>query len=718
MRHCAVRAEPTPPVGEAPVPDRAEFVENQVGGVVHGTVVQAGIVHGGLHVHESARTPIPRQLPAPPARFAGRRDELAVLDTVWRERSAAHPVVVVLTGPAGAGKTALALQWASTVNVPDGELFVDLNGFSLDEPLDPGAALGSFLRALGTPPDRVPPTLAEQAALYRSVTAGKALLVVLDNAYSAAQARVLFPASPASVVVVSSRSRLTGLVGDGARLVEVGPLPRDAAVAMLRAAVGDSRVAEEREPSEDLVALCGCLPIAIRVAAARLLVRSRWSVRRICEELAAEQSRLARLSPSGELSVQACFDLSYQMLTPAAATLYRRLSLHPDGEFGGEVASAAVSGDPTELLESLLEASLLDEPAEDRYVFHNILRLHAQQRLAQEESAVQVQATLRRIAEWYLATARNADEVLTPYRERLPYAHSSPPLRVRSFGERDEALAWLEFERPNLIAVSRTVLHQGFAELAWHIADALWPLFLLRKHYRDRLAVDELGVEAALLWGNRFAEADMRKRLGRACMTAGRHEQAEREYAESMRLWDALGDQRALCDTGRSFARLFWDTGRLEEARAQYERVAAAAEDLGAPRLVGLALVNLGLVLLELDRTQEALPVLGRARRILGEAADSDPYNAARALVASAVALCRTGSPVPAQEAADEGMRVMTSLGSLHGQAEAHLALGQIAGAVGDAVRARAQFQAAEAAFSSLGSAQADVARRRLSALD
>jgi tetratricopeptide (TPR) repeat protein len=718
VRRCAVRAEPTPPVGEVPVPDRAEFVENQVEGVVHGTVVQAGTVHGGLHVHESARTPVPRQLPAPPARFAGREDELATLGTVWRERAAAHPAVVVLTGPAGAGKTALALQWASTLDAPDGQLFVDLNGFSLDEPLDPGAALGAFLRALGTPSDQVPATLAEQAALYRSVTAGKALLVVLDNAYSAAQTRVLFPASAASVVVVSSRSRLTGLVGDGARLVEVGPLPRDVAVSMLSAAVGDGRVAEEREPSEDLVALCGCLPIAIRVAAARLLVRSRWSVRRIRDELAAEQSRLARLSPSGELSVQACFDLSYKMLTPAAAALYRRLSLHPDGEFGAEVASAAVSGDPTALLESLLEASLLDEPVEDRYVFHNILRLHAQQRLREEESVAEVQATLRRIAEWYLATARNADEVLTPYRERLPYVHSSPPLRVRSFGGRDEALAWLEFELPNLIAVSRTLMNNGFAELAWHIADALWPLFLLRKHYRDRLAMDELGVEAALAWGNRFAEADMRKRLGRACTTAGRHEQAEREYATSMRLWDELGDQRALCDTGRSFARLFWDTGRLEEARAQYERVAAAAENLGAPRLLGLTLVNLGLLLLELDRADKALPILGRARSILGAAADSDPYNAARALVASAVALCRTSSSAAAEEAAAEGMRAMTSLGSLHGQAEAHLALGEIAGAAGHTVRARAHFQAAEDAFGSLGSAQVDVARQRLSALD
>lgn len=699
------------------MPDRGEFVENRAEGVC-GTVVQAGTITGGLHVHESARTPTPRQLPAPPARFTGRAGELAELEAALRAADAMRPAIVVLTGPAGVGKTALSLQWASSLNVPDGQLFVDLNGFSLDEPTDPGAALGSFLRALGTPPDRVPVHLAEQAALYRSLTADRALLVVLDNAFSAAQARVLFPASAASVVVVSSRSRLTGLVSDGAHLVEVGPLSQSAAVSMLTATVGESRVAKERKRSEDLVALCGGLPIAIRVAAARLLVRSRWSVRRIYDELAAEQSRLARLSSAGELSVQACFDLSYKMLAPAAATLYRRLSLHPDGEFGGEVASAAVAGDAGELLESLLEASLIEEPAEERYRFHNLLRLHAQQRLRLDEPPAEVSATLRRIGEWYLATARKADEVLTPYRRRLPYVHSVPPLEVRLFDERDEALAWLELERPNLIAMSKALLHHGFAELAWNLADVLWPLFLLRKHYRDRLAVDELGVEAARRWGERFAEADMRKRLGRAYTIAGRYEEAEREYAASMRLWAALGDQRALCDTGRSFARLYWDTGRLEDARAQYERVAAAAGELGAPRLVGLTLINLGLILLDLDRPREAVPRLDRARRILGEAAESDPYNAARALVASAVALCRTSSLAAAEEAAAAGLRAMTSLGSVNGQAEAHLALGEIAGAAGETERARAQFQSAEDAFRSLGSSKAGIARQRLSALD
>lgn len=701
-----------------PVSERTEVVENHVSGVVHGSVVQAATINGGLHVHEPAvDVPVPRQLPAPPARFTGRNAELASLDAAARSAGAAQPTIVVLTGPAGVGKTALSLRWASSLCLPDGELFYDLNGFSLDEAAEPGEALSAFLRALGTPPERVPVNLAEQVALYRSLTAGKALLVVLDNAVSAAQARVLFPASAASVVVVSSRSRLTGLVSDGAHHVGLEPLPQAAALSMLTAVIGEPRVSAERKWSEDLVALCGGLPLAIRVVAARLLVRSRWPVRRICDELRAEQSRLAKLSPAGEWSVQACFDLSYQMLVPDAARLYRRLSLHPEGEFGGEVALAVVSGDPDPLLESLLEANLIEEHAEQRYRFHNLIRLHAAHRLEVDESPVEALAALRRIGEGYLATARNADEVLTPYRKRLSYVPSEPPRGVHAFGDREEALAWLETERANLIAMGKVLRQKGCAELSWHIADALWPLFLFHKHYRDRLATDECGVGAAVMWGNRFAEADMRKRLARACTIAKRYEEAERQYAASMALWTELGDQRALCDTGRSFARLYWDTGRLEAAREQYERTAAAAEELGAPRLVGLTLVNLGLVLLDLDRPVDAVSRLARAREVLDETAESDPYNAARALVASAVALCRTGVLAAAEDAAEEGLRTMTALGSSNGQAEARLALGEIACAAGDPTRARAQFEAAVELFHSLGSAMAGVAQERLSAL-
>jgi NB-ARC domain len=177
--------------------------------------------------------------------------------------------------------TALALQWAhhASERFPDGQLYIDLSGFSGGEPVDPGEALGQFLRALGVPGQQVPATLAEQAALFRSLTAGKALTVLLDNAFSSAQARVLLPASDRAAVLVTSRSRLVGLTGDGARLLSVGPLDENAAVRFLAKTVSDDRVSREPEGATKLVHLCGGLPIAVRLAAARLAARrvARWS---------------------------------------------------------------------------------------------------------------------------------------------------------------------------------------------------------------------------------------------------------------------------------------------------------------------------------------------------------------------------------------------------------------------------------------------------------
>ncbi|WP_191302024.1 ATP-binding protein [Lentzea cavernae] len=700
--------------------DQAGTTRNQVSGSVTGTSVQAGIVRGGLHIHQGDVTPVPRQLPAPPRKFTGRLAELELLQAVQHTGQAGG--VTVLSGPGGVGKTALALQWAASVQeeFPDGQLFVDLNGFSSTAPTDPGEALGSFLRALGTSPERVPVHLADQVALYRSLTAGKALLVVLDNALSAAQARVLVPASPTSLVVVTSRSKLVGLVGDGARLVEVGPLPAASAYSMLAGVVGDERVAREREHAENLVALCDGLPIAIRVAAARLLMRSKWSVRRVHDELVDERSRLANLSPSGELSVRATFDLSYRMLEPAAATAYRRLSLHPGGDFGPELVSAVLE-DPAEadsLLEPLVDANLLDEHAEDRYRYLDLLRLHATQRLESDDPREERVAVLRRIAEWYLAAAMRADEVLTPYRRRLPHTFSSPPRSVPSFGCRDDALGWLERERVNLVAAGRAAFEHGFAELAWHLSDVLWPLFLLRKHYRDRLDVDERGVAAARQWGNEFALADMLKRLGRVSTTARDFEAAERYLAESMELWTRMGDDRGVCDAREYLALLYRETGRAEAALGQFELLVEATTALGATRSVGLNLINLGHVLVELGRAPEAVPHLVRAEEIFRGLGATDPYNHARSVVALAAAQCRTGALVAAAGRAGEGLGLMEALGSDHGRAEAFHVLGEVARRSGRAAEAREHLRAAEEIFRSLGSPQAEAVRERLAELD
>jgi tetratricopeptide (TPR) repeat protein len=687
----------------------ADSTRNRITGAVTGTSVQAGVIKGDLHLYPSKPVPVPRQLPLPPTRFTGRAAELAVLAEVTSS-------VVVLSGPGGVGKTALSLQWAKSVadRYPDGQLFVDLNGFSPQASTDPSEVLGAFLRALGTPPERVPVHLPEQTALYRSLTADKALLVLLDNTLSAAQARVLVPPSSHSLVVVTSRSRLIGLVGDGAQLVEVGPLPAASAYAMFASAVGAARVSEEQGDTARLVALCDGLPVAIRVAASRLLVRKHWSVRRVHDELVDERSRLANLSQSGDLSVRATFDLSYKLLDPRAAAVYRRLSLHPGDDFGPGLAAAVLDEkDADALLERLVDVSLVEEHAEDRYRFLDLLRLHAGQRLEADDTAEERAAALRRIIEWYLATAMRADEMLTPYRRRLPYAFSSPPRSVPSFADRDSALGWLERERPNMVAVGRAALKHDLAELSWHLSDVMWPLFLLLKLYRDRLDADERGVAAARRWGNEFALADMLKRLGLVLTTLGDFGQAERHLTESVEIWGRMDDQRGLFDAREGLALLYKASGRAEEARTEFERLVEANLALGATRSAGLSLINLGLSLLDLGRAAEATPVLIRAEQLFGELGQ-DQYNHARATIALAAAHCGTGDLGAAAQRAEYGLRAMEAAGSDRGRADALHVLGTVAQRENRPADARDHLNAAEEIYRSLGSPQADLVRAQL----
>ncbi|MEV6608373.1 NB-ARC domain-containing protein [Kutzneria sp. NPDC051319] len=266
-------------------------------------------------MHEPIRSDRPpRQLLPPPVHFTGRRTELAALDDMLAEAQAGeYPLVVVLTGPGGVGKTALALHWAHAMRkrFPDGELHADLAGFGGSDPVAPREVLGAFLRTLHVD-TAIPAGLSELASRFRSVTADQRLLVFLDDAFTAAQVRLALPASPGCAVIVTSRHRLTGLAADGARILEVEPLTPATAVRLLARTVGDDRVDRQPDEAQSLVNLCGGLPIAVRVAAARLATRPKWSVARVVTELSDEGRRLDALSAPGQVSVLASFDLSYR----------------------------------------------------------------------------------------------------------------------------------------------------------------------------------------------------------------------------------------------------------------------------------------------------------------------------------------------------------------------------------------------------------------------
>ncbi|PRY36381.1 ATP-binding protein [Umezawaea tangerina] len=625
----------------------------------------------------------------------------------------------VLSGPGGMGKTALALQWAHSVHdrFTGGQLYVDLAGFSGTTPVLPGEALGMFLRSLGVSPQRVPVELAEQASLYRSLLAGRSVLVVLDNAYSAGQVRTLIPSSPGCAALVTSRTRLTGLVADGARLLDVGPLGMTSAVRLLAKSVGDDRVAQEDAPARTLVGMCGGLPIAVRVAAARLVARPRWPVRRVVAELSDEQVRLAQLSRKAELSVQTTFDLSYRTLSDTTAVLYRRLALHPGREFGPELASSLLDNDAEAVLEELVEASLVEEIGEDRYRFHDLLRLHAREKAGTDDAPEDQQLAQRRMLEWYLAAAAIADMVVTPHRRRLPYAFIAEPAELPVFDARQDALDWLDRERVNLIGAGQIALSQGWAELAWHLCDVMWPLLLHRKHYNDRVGIDERGVAAARRWGNAFAEADMLKRLGRVSATLKRFDDADRYLRASIERASSIDDRRGIADAREALGLLYLDLGRPEEALAEFEALVEENRVLHADRSLGLTLVNLGKTYTALGRVDEAARSLADAATTFDGLDTPDPYNKARVSLADAHVQLLAGEVDHASDTGEQVLDLMGSLGSGQGMAEAHEVLAEVADRRGNTTLAIEHLEQSLNLLTHLGSSRATSVRNRLQAL-
>jgi hypothetical protein len=394
--------------------EKAASSTNELSGTVLGPSVQAGSVHGGIQFNVAAppQLPVPAQLPSP-GFFANRREELSDLQRLAGEsREAGSPMLVVITGTGGVGKTTLGLHWLHQIRerYDAGQLFVDLRGFSGSDPMPSSEPLERFLRALGIGAESVPVNPDEQAAMFRSLTADRPFIVMLDNAASAAQVRPLLPGPGPALVVVTTRRRLSGLIMEGARFVDVRPLHESGAVELLNRILGADRVQAQRRDAESLVRLCGLLPLAVCASAARLAARSRWPIARVVAELNDETRRLSTLRvEDGDMSVQAVFNASYHALPEETARRqYRLLGLHPGADFDVG-AAAAVAGvdqeDAADLLDTLVGANLLQEGQGNRYQFHDLIRLHARSKAHEDESDSGRRAAFERLTDWYLKTA-------------------------------------------------------------------------------------------------------------------------------------------------------------------------------------------------------------------------------------------------------------------------------------------------------------------------
>ena len=535
---------------------------------------------------------VPRQLPAAVADFTGRAAELQALTRMLDRSGTGAPGTVVISaigGTAGVGKTALALHWAHQVadRFPAGQLHVNLRGFDPSgTPACPSQAIRGFLDALGVQPERIPRDLEAQAGLYRSLLADKRMLIVLDNARDEQQVRPLLPASPGSLVLVTSRSQLNGLaVADGARLVTLDVLSHAEAVHLLTARIGAERAAAESAAVDRIASLCACLPLALGVVAARGAARPGLPLAALAAELAASSSRLDMLETGDPAtSVGAVFSWSYRQLSTDAAHMFRMLGLHPGPDISVPAAASLTACDQPEarrLLRELSRCFLVAEHVPGRYAFHDLLRAYALAEGRQHDSEAERNAATGRVLDHYLHTGGPASTTLDPSRGPLALAPPSHGTAPEPLADHRKALAWFEAEHHVLLAVVTVAESAGFDSHAWQLSWAMVPYLRNRGHYQERAAVMRTALAAATRLGDKAGQAVSARLLAAAYTDLRDDEQAVVHYASSITLYQQLGDRRGEAIINQSLAMLADRQGRYADALRYNERALVLYQAIG-----------------------------------------------------------------------------------------------------------------------------------------
>ncbi|MEV7046458.1 BTAD domain-containing putative transcriptional regulator [Amycolatopsis sp. NPDC051061] len=491
---------------------------------------------------KAAGSGVPRELRAAPKSFVGRRDEVRRLDAVLdAARSSGTPMVSVITGGGGLGKTWLALRWAHRRldRFPDGQLFVDLRGFTSDDrPMEPATALRGFLTALGVEAGAVPSDPHARSALFRSLTAGKRILVVLDNAAGTDQVVPLLPGSESCAVVVTSRNRLPGLVtAHDAHRVPLDVLSAGEARGLLAARLGSARVEAEQPAVDELIGLCGGLPLALSVVAGR----SGTPLPAVVSEL--RESRLDGLADDDpSASLPAVLSWSYRALTEEQATAFGLLAGAP-GPDTALLTAANLTGLPPArtraVLRSLEQASLLEHSG-GRYRMHDLIRAHAADTARHLADDVR-DAALRRALGFFAHTAHAAGLLLDAHRGTVELAPPTPGTHVHALPDAPAAMVWFEAERATLLAAQEAAARRGDHHTVWWLALSSDTFHQRRGHRHDRLAAWRAAADAAARLPHPTPRPVALRHLGRACVSLARHEEAIGHLQRAIALAEELG---------------------------------------------------------------------------------------------------------------------------------------------------------------------------------
>jgi transcriptional regulator with XRE-family HTH domain/tetratricopeptide (TPR) repeat protein len=648
----------------------------------------------------------PSGLPPATSLFTGRDAEVrAVRDALERDGG-----VCVVSGMGGVGKTELAIRCAYRLETgfADGCLFVDLRGAGTGGPVaDPASVHDRLLRVLGVPAERIPGDADDRAALYRSRLRGRSVLLVLDNAASAAQVRSLLPAEPKCRVLVTSRSRLSSL--DDAHHVSLGALDLAEAEELFDSLTGSG----PGDVVTRVVGRCAGLPLAIRIAAARLRSHPTWDVGELDTRLDSEAARLGELD-DGERSLFATFQLSMRQLGDAEARLFGLLALCPGADFDVHTASALAAVAPREadrLLERLHDAYLLNQRESDRYGFHDLLRVFAGEVVLAALPTLEASAAFRRLTDFAVLSALQADRLLTPQRFRPEIEFDAVALETARLDDDEMALAWFRAEWPGLVDLCRAAAERGEHDRCWQLAFLLRGFFFTAKLWDPWIATHRWARGSAEALGDDWALAITTANLGVGFIDRGDLDEASGCFAEALALYRGMADSHG---ESTVLAHQAWVAhyrgdyaealGNLQQAREFYERI-------GNRRNAAITVRGIALVLTALDRSAEAALLAKETLAVFDELGlDLD---AAMALNCLAWAWFHAGSPDRAAAAYRDAAARAEACGSSYEQARAYLGIGNIASVGGEAALAGELWERADEIHSGFDPVMVGEARLR-----
>ncbi|GAA2112562.1 ATP-binding protein [Streptomyces synnematoformans] len=624
----------------------AEHVNRVEGETAAHTVVQARDVRGGLHLHQPDRVAsaiVPHQLRGGIGHFVNRSRELARLDALLAD-DAARPRtsrVAAIIGTGGVGKTSLALHWAHAAQgrFPGGELYANLCGYAADSPAPPEQVLGHFLEDLGIPTAQVPAARERRETLFRSLVADRRMLVFLDNAAHSAQVRPLLPGTSASLVLVTSRDDLTGLVtqSDAVR-IRVPMFPADDAVTLLRITTADERTGDPGADLRELARMCGGLPLAIRIAAERAAGRPAIPLRELIDELRDESARWTVLTADpgegrpgegneeGTDAMRSVFEWSYRALPESAARLFRLLGLHPGGEFGLPAAASLVGREPASVqpqMEVLTRAHLLQQRPGGRYEFHELVRAYATELVRREENEDDRTAARRRCVAWYLHTADAAQRAISPY-DRWPLDdHVPAPAPTLAFDDYESAFRWYRAESANLVSATRSAADAGFFGIAWRLAVVLRAIYMHQNAFDEWRTTARIAVDAARASGEERGESEALESLGKAAFQGLRLEEAEECHRGALAVRRRIGDTRGVAVSTNALGLLALRRRRFGAAELRFTEAAQMFAALGERRWTALMRTNLAETLCEVGRADEAR---GLVEQVLADFRELDDH--------------------------------------------------------------------------------------------